>query len=97
MEAQGQANAQDSAKRELKVVNPELNQQIMDMSLPQVTFVDETRFKVSDIEVQIVLGNICDETTTAVTNAANEYLAHGGGLARAISNAGGPVIDEQSE
>lgn len=40
--------------------------------------------------VSIHKGDITDEDVDAITNAANEYLRHGGGVAGAIVSKGGP-------
>lgn len=40
--------------------------------------------------------DITKEEVDAITNAANGNLAHGGGVAGAISNCGGPIIQEES-
>ncbi len=45
---------------------------------------------------QIVQGDITLEETDAIVNAANAYLMHGGGVAGAISAAGGPIIQRES-
>ena len=37
------------------------------------------------------------ETTDIIVNAANSQLGHGGGLARAISVAGGPIVNSDSK
>ena len=41
-------------------------------------------------------GDITQETTEAIVNAANEHLEHGGGVAGAIRRRGGEVIQEES-
>ena len=47
--------------------------------------------------IQIVQGDITTETTDAIVNAANEHLAHGGGVAWAIVRRGGEIIQEESD
>ena len=41
--------------------------------------------------------DITREQVDAITNAANGALGHGGGVAGAISNAGGPAINKESK
>ncbi|CDW75525.1 UNKNOWN [Stylonychia lemnae] len=48
------------------------------------------------LEVSVNMGDITDEKVDAITNAANEYLQHGGGVAGAISKKGGPKIQQES-
>lgn len=47
--------------------------------------------------LQIVKGDITIEEVDAIVNAANEHLAHGGGVAWAISKKGGPKIQQESD
>ena len=51
----------------------------------------------SNQTIQIVQGDITIEAVDAIVNAANESLQHGGGVARTISNQGGPVIQKESD
>ncbi len=44
-----------------------------------------------------MLGDITEEETEAVVNAANSSLKHGGGVAGAIVKRGGKVIQEESD
>src|SRR5215210_71098 len=47
--------------------------------------------------IQIVQGDITIEDVDAIVNAANEHLQHGGGVAWAISKAGGPTVQQESD
>jgi O-acetyl-ADP-ribose deacetylase (regulator of RNase III) len=47
--------------------------------------------------IQIVRGDITTEPVDAIVNAANEHLQHGGGVAWAISQKGGSVIQKESD
>jgi O-acetyl-ADP-ribose deacetylase (regulator of RNase III) len=47
--------------------------------------------------IQIVQGDITTEEVDAIVNAANEFLQHGGGVARTISKKGGSTIQKESD
>ena len=46
--------------------------------------------------LRVVRGDITEEQSAAIVNAANEHLAHGGGVAGAIARRGGPSIQHES-
>ena len=46
--------------------------------------------------IELVQGDITEMDTEAIVNAANERLAHGGGVAGAIVRKGGRIIQEES-
>jgi O-acetyl-ADP-ribose deacetylase (regulator of RNase III) len=48
------------------------------------------------ILLEIGQGDITQEITDAIVNAANSHLSHGGGVALAISRRGGATIDQES-
>jgi O-acetyl-ADP-ribose deacetylase (regulator of RNase III) len=47
--------------------------------------------------IQLVQGDITQENVDAIVNAANKYLAHGGGVAGAIVRRGGEKIQVESD
>src|SRR5687768_2781718 len=61
------------------------------------TILVETRLQSGQTTIQIVQGDITMEEVDAIVNAANEYLQHGGGVARTISKQGGAAIQKESD
>lgn len=53
--------------------------------------------KLKDKKIIIKKGDITEEDTEAIVNAANSYLKHGGGVAGAIVRKGGKVIQQESD
>jgi O-acetyl-ADP-ribose deacetylase (regulator of RNase III) len=47
--------------------------------------------------ISLYHGDLTEEPVDAIVNAANEHLAHGGGVAGAIVRRGGYVIQQESE
>lgn len=47
--------------------------------------------------LELVEGDITELETDAIVNAANEYLAHGGGVAGVIARKGGPTVQRESD
>src|SRR5665811_566578 len=48
------------------------------------------------IRIKVVTADITTLNVDAIVNAANEQLAHGGGVAAAIARAGAPTVDDES-
>ena len=53
-----------------------------------------SRNKIGKTNIVLVQGDITQQKVDAIVNAANENLKHGGGVARAISKAAGPCLQE---
>jgi O-acetyl-ADP-ribose deacetylase (regulator of RNase III) len=53
--------------------------------------------EINDTTLELVEGDITKLDTDAIVNAANERLAHGGGVAAVIAQAGGPAIQKESD
>jgi len=47
--------------------------------------------------LEVVRGDLLAEPVDAIVNAANGHLAHGGGVAKMISRAAGPALQEESD
>lgn len=54
------------------------------------------KFEIGETKIEVKKCDITKEKVEAIVNAANSHLAHGGGVALAISRAGGPDIDKES-
>jgi O-acetyl-ADP-ribose deacetylase (regulator of RNase III) len=52
---------------------------------------------VNRTSLELAQGDITEMETDAIVNAANEHLAHGGGVAGAIARRGGPAIQRESD
>jgi O-acetyl-ADP-ribose deacetylase (regulator of RNase III) len=48
------------------------------------------------IELEVLQADVTELEVDAITNAANTELSHGGGVAAAISRAGGPAVQRES-
>ena len=55
------------------------------------------KVQINQTTLELVEGDIAVMDTDAIVNAANERLAHGGGVAGVISRKGGPAIQSESD
>ena len=55
------------------------------------------QIQINHTRLELVEGDITEMDTDAIVNAANERLAHGGGVAGVISRKGGPAIQRESD
>jgi O-acetyl-ADP-ribose deacetylase (regulator of RNase III) len=53
--------------------------------------------KINNTIIELVQGDITELNTDAIVNAANQSLQHGGGVAGAIVNKGGYIIQKESD
>ena len=54
-------------------------------------------YAIGTTQISLIQGNITHQQVDAIVNAANEDLSHGGGVAKAISNAAGKSLQEYSD
>ena len=54
------------------------------------------QIQINRTTLELIEGDITELDTDAIVNAANERLAHGGGVAGVISRKGGPAIQRES-
>lgn len=53
--------------------------------------------RIGEATLRVAQADITQMAVDAVVNAANERLAHGGGVAAALSRAGGPQVQDESD
>src|SRR5213594_3446166 len=53
--------------------------------------------RIGNTRLELAQGDITTLAVDAIVNAANKHLAHGGGVAAAISHKGGPAIQQESD
>lgn len=51
--------------------------------------------KINNVILELIQGDITEQTTDAIVNAANTALQMGGGVAGAIRRRGGPIIQQE--
>lgn len=56
---------------------------------------DFMKVKINKTELELIKGDLTEQNTDAIVNAANARLILGGGVAGAIRKKGGPVIQEE--
>ncbi len=54
------------------------------------------QFSIKDTTIKIILGDISEQTTDAIVNAANNHLWMGGGVAGALKRKGGETIEKEA-
>lgn len=55
------------------------------------------KVQINQTELELVQGDLTEQSTDAIVNAANARLLLGGGVAGAIRNKGGPAIQEECD
>lgn len=65
--------------------------------MAQTTGTELATAAVHGATLRVVAGDLTAQPVDAVVNAANEQLAHGGGVAKALAAAGGPEVQRESD
>ncbi len=58
---------------------------------------ERARAEIDGTALVVLAGDLTAQDVDAVVNAANEQLAHGGGVAAALARAGGPEVQRESD
>eukprot|EP00118_Oscarella_pearsei_P007857 m.39438 g.39438 ORF g.39438 m.39438 type:complete len:746 (+) comp32742_c0_seq1:448-2685(+) len=78
----------------LKVIKPKVEDFLKRFRLPENCVAS---CSIRGRQITVKRGDLTAEKTDAIVNAANENLKHGGGVAKAISDAGGKTIQKESD
>jgi len=54
------------------------------------------QYKIKDSTISIVLGDISEQNTDAIVNAANNHFWMGGSIASALKTKGGEIIEQEA-
>lgn len=76
--------------------SPKSSFEILSSTHPKIASTEHISFTLNKTRISLCQRDMTIEETDAIINPANKHLAHGGGLARAISVKGGPEINEES-
>ncbi|XP_039678552.1 protein mono-ADP-ribosyltransferase PARP14-like [Perca fluviatilis] len=87
---------QSSVQNKAQEISPSVAHNLESLSLSEVN-TTVARYRLRDgFQVLVCQGDITKQDADALVNAANEDLDHGGGVAAALSKAGGPKVQSES-